>query len=392
MSTKFSESSEFAPPTREQMDVVRAQFHSFVGNHCRTFLDALPNMIMALNCQRQVVFANSATVAFLGVKDVEAMLGQRPGETLGCVNATAHAGGCGTSRHCRNCGAVATIMSAIEGTTASGECRLLRRSATEIEGLDLVVNASPVNIENERYILFSITDTTHESRRRVMERIFFHDVVNLAGGVRGLSEMLEEMVPDPLKSEFTLLRSATENLVDEIMAQRDIAEAESNELKTNPETVDTLDLLRDLRGVYAHAPVAQGRIIAIDSNSTSASVVTDVRLVKRVLGNMLKNALEAISLGGTALLSCAEESTHVVFLVHNDGFIPLSTQESIFHRTFSTKGKNRGMGTYSMLLLAERHLKGSVGFRSTEDQGTVFFLKIPKTLSPGQDASQASVS
>jgi signal transduction histidine kinase len=374
------------------MDVVRAQAHFFVDPHCRAFLDALPNMILALNCQRQVVFANQSAMSFLGVEDMEAMLGRRPGETLGCINATEHPSGCGTSRHCRSCGAIAAILSAIEGNTASGECKLLRRRATEIEGLDLLVKASPVTIDEQRYIVFSITDSTYESRRRVMERIFFHDVVNLAGGIRGLSEMLEGLVPDKLKQEFTILRSATDSLVEEVMAQRDVAAAENNELNVNAERIDALEILRELRGLYLHAPVAQGRIIEIDQHSANVFVVTDIRLVKRVLGNMLKNALEALSLGGTALLSCAEEGANVIFMVHNDGFIPLSTQDNIFHRTFSTKGENRGMGTYSMLLLAERYLKGSVGFHSTKDEGTVFYLKIPKAFSPDQNASNAMAS
>jgi signal transduction histidine kinase len=200
------------------------------------------------------------------------------------------------------------------------------------------------------------------------------------------------MVPDTLKHEFTTLRSATENLVDEVMAQRDIAEAESNELTFTAGKVDTIEILRDLRGLYVHSPVAQGRIIAIDQNCANISIVTDIRLVKRVLGNMLKNALEALPFGGTALLSCSEEPSHVVFLVHNEGYIPLSTQDNIFHRTFSTKGKNRGMGTYSMLLLAERYLKGSVGFHSTEDAGTVFYLKIPKTISLEHNDSNTNAS
>ncbi len=375
------------------MDVVRSQFRSFVGTHCRAFFDALPNMIMALNCHRQVVFANQAIVSFLGHNDVEELLGRRPGEALGCVNAVAHSGGCGTSRHCHSCGAVVAVLSAINDSVASSEdCRLLRRVTTDIEGLDLHVNASPVLIEGQRFILFAITDITHESRRRSMERLFFHDVLNLAGGISGLTGMLADMVPDPLKGEFAILSAATESLVDEVLAQRDIVAAETNELTVTTTSVDTLDILRSLRGLYAHAPVAQGRNISIAPESVSVEISTDKRLVQRVLGNMLKNALEALPLGGTALLSCREENDHVVFSVHNPGLIPQSLQDSIFHRTFSTKGSGRGMGTYSMLLLTERYLLGSVGFRSTEAEGTLFFLRIPKAVPAGQGGSTSMSS
>ncbi|MDP3427178.1 MAG: PAS domain-containing sensor histidine kinase [Humidesulfovibrio sp.] len=378
--------TEFAPAQREPIEVVLGQFRSFIGTHCRAFFDALPTMVMALNNYRQVVFANQAVVTFLGHGTVEDLLGCRPGEALGCINADAFSGGCGTSRHCRGCGATRAILSAINRMVSSnGDCHLLRRKSTDIEGLDLQVSASPFSVDGHSFVLFALTDITHESRRRNMERIFFHDVLNLAGGISGLSEMLSEMVPDSVKPEFDILRSATNSLVDEVMAQRDIAAAEVNELNITVDDHDTLDLLRKLRGFYAHSPVAQGRIIAIDPESCGVTVRTDARLVQRVLGNMLKNALEALPLDGTALLSCKEEGGHVVFSVHNAGYIPQALQDSIFHRTFSTKGTGRGMGTYSMLLLSESYLGGDVGFRSTEVEGTVFHLRIPKTIAAGRD-------
>lgn len=386
MSDRALPLTEFAPAQREPIEVVLGQFRSFIGTHCRAFFDALPTMVMALNSFRQVVFANQAIVTFLGQSAVEDMLGSRPGEILGCVNADVHSGGCGTSRHCRDCGATRAILSAINKLIpASGDCKLLRRHSTDIEGLDLQVSASPFSVDGHNFVLFALTDITHESRRRNMERIFFHDVLNLAGGISGLSEMLSEMVPDSVKSEFDILRSATNSLVDEVMAQRDLAAAEVNELSIFVDNHDTLDLLRKLRGFYAHSPVAQGRIIAIDPESCEVTVRTDARLVQRVLGNMLKNALEALPLGGTALLSCKEEGARVVFSVQNPGYIPQALQDSIFHRSFSTKGNGRGMGTYSMLLLSESYLGGDVGFRSSEVEGTVFYLRIPKTIAAGQD-------
>ena len=381
-----SDLSEFAPAPRQPMDVVHGQFRAFVGTHCRAFFDTLPNMIMTLNSHRQVVFANKAIVTFLGHSDVEELLGRRPGEALGCVNASVGVGGCGTSRHCRSCGAVVAIMSAISGSIASEDCKLLRRITTDVEGLDLHVNASPILIDEERFIIFSITDITHESRRRSMERIFFHDVLNLAGGIRGLTEMLGQIVPDSVKGEFSILLNATESLVEEVLSQRDLVAAETNELTVIVKTVDTQDILRKLRGFYEHSPVAHGRIIALDQTSIGVGINTDARLVLRVLGNMLKNALETLPLGGTALASCREEGEQVVFSVHNPGLIPQHLQDNIFRRTFSTKGSGRGMGTYSMLLLAERYLGGSVGFRSTELDGTVFFLRLPKESPAGQCA------
>ena len=64
--------------------------------------------------------------------------------------------------------------------------------------------------------------------------------------------------------------------------------------------------------------------------------------------------------------------------VHNEGVIPQPIQLQIFQRSFSTKsGDGRGVGTYSVKLLAERYLKGDVQFVSNERLGTLFVIVIP---------------
>ena len=53
-------------------------------------------------------------------------------------------------------------------------------------------------------------------------------------------------------------------------------------------------------------------------------------------------------------------------------------QQQIFQRSFSTKnGEGRGIGTYSVKLLVERYLEGSVEFVSDDAHGTVFTVIVP---------------
>lgn len=369
----------FASPERAAPENIIEQYETFVGSHCREFFDSLPTIIMALNQHRQVVFANQAAVAFLGHDRVQDVLGQRPGEALGCVNSLSNPAGCGTSKHCRTCGAVLAILTAVEGSVGAGECQLLRREHSLLEGLDLHVNASPLCVNDREYVIFAITDISHETRRRSMERIFFHDVLNLAGGINGLVELLNEDATKASPEEIAVLSLATQNLVDEIVAQRELLAAESNDLQPRYERVSVLSLLSHLWRLYASSRAAQGQQVKL-SPCADIEIVTDQRLAQRVLGNMIKNALEAGAPGDSVTLSCEDEGGAVRLNVHNNAFIPQDVQESIFHRRFSTKAATRGLGTYSMLLLSERYLKGSVGFTSTEATGTTFFLRLPKQL------------
>lgn len=370
----------FASPERAELEVVLAQYQTFVGTHCRAFFDTLPTMIMALNCNRQLVFANKAAVDFLGRDEVEQVLGKRPGEALGCVNAFVGPGGCGTSRHCRNCGAVRAILAAVAGAASEGECKLLRREQSYLEGLDLHVNATPLEIDGVQFVIFAITDISHEMRRRSMERIFFHDVLNLAGGINGLVEVLRlnENLGD--SQELSVLHSATQTLVDEIIAQRELLAAESNELRPAYALTGCRSLLEQLVALYGTSPAAQGQVLALEEPCADCVIETDARIVQRVLGNMIKNALEAGQPGDEVRLACVDEGGRVRFEVKNAAVIAPDVQVNIFHRRFSTKGDSRGLGTYSMLLLTERYLCGEVGFRSAEGQGTSFHLLLPKRL------------
>jgi len=65
------------------------------------------------------------------------------------------------------------------------------------------------------------------------------------------------------------------------------------------------------------------------------------------------------------------------FEVHNPGVIPDDVALRIFQRSFSTRGgKGRGLGTYSMKILGENVLGGSVGFQSDPAAGTAFHLDL----------------
>ncbi len=65
----------------------------------------------------------------------------------------------------------------------------------------------------------------------------------------------------------------------------------------------------------------------------------------------------------------------------NAGVIPSDVQMQIFQRSFSTKGKGRGIGTYSIRLLTENYLKGKASFVSNNTDDTIFSIELDKRFS-----------
>jgi signal transduction histidine kinase len=145
-----------------------------------------------------------------------------------------------------------------------------------------------------------------------------------------------------------------------------------------PRPIRTRTALEELRLQYLRHSTAVDRAVDLD-DVWDGLVVTDRQLLLRVLGNMLKNALEATPAGGAVSIACAEHGDEVLFSVHNEQVMPDDVQLQVFQRSFTTKGQpGRGVGTYSMKLFGERYLGGRVSFVSRAPEGTTFTLVLPK--------------
>ena len=177
----FSEfDSQFAPAARSAKDTIESQkklLSRFCGSLSQLY-DAVSEIILVVNDNRQIVFFNSVVPSLLDVEDPDSIYGLRPGEALGCENACRNPAGCGTSTFCSQCGAVNAILASLSNKADLKECRLV--SLHHAKALDLLVRTTPIEIEGQNFVVVAISDISHEKRRRALERLFFHDVMNTA--------------------------------------------------------------------------------------------------------------------------------------------------------------------------------------------------------------------
>jgi hypothetical protein len=369
--------TQFAPAERADAESISRDAQLLMES---AFLErlttAIPCVLLILNPERQIVYKNQRTIDLLGTSAIEEILGKRPGEMLHCVHACESLGGCGTTESCRECGTVhAVLQSQAAGTTVMNECRISTVSGGAYE---FRVWCSPYNYGKRDFTLFTLLDISNEKRRNVLERTFFHDIINILNVVVGCSQLLEDSRDVENVAEYIkTIQIAANELVEEISSHRRLLQAENGELSVTISKVESLSLLRDVKKVFSADENLKDREIIVDAGSDGAEIATDRVLLRRVLANMLKNALEATSVGREVRLSCERSQSSMVFSVHNPGHMPRSVQLQVFHRSFSTKGKGRGIGTYSMKLFGEQYLKGKVWFSSTEDKGTTFYLSLP---------------
>lgn len=338
--------------------------------------NAVTEIVLILNKERQIVYFNQSLVDFLKVKNPSFLYGLRPGEALQCVHARGYAnGGCGTSKFCSACGAAKAIFISQNKKTATEECRIIRKNQNE--ALDLLVHATPWEQDKEIFTIFTLKDIGDEKRRKHLEQIFFHDVLNTASCIQMASELLHNKTPRDLKEITKTLSREVAKLIEEINDQKILAAAENHELLTHTITLSTNHILEQLYDQYL--PLAEAKKIKLILNKKQEALIhTDWSILLRVLANMTKNALEASSSEETVTLGVDIRDKRIDFYVHNPEFIPEQVQLQIFQRSFSTKGTGRGLGTYSMKLLSEKYLKGKVTFISSREKGTIFTASYPK--------------
>jgi signal transduction histidine kinase len=173
-----------------------------------------------------------------------------------------------------------------------------------------------------------------------------------------------------------------ESLIEEIQHHRKLMLAERGELLIDRKTRLLSEILRAAEQTYRAHPAARNRILRL-LPSADALLETDVVLLKRVIGNLINNALEATAEGGIVSFWAEKADGNVRIQVQNDGVIPRETQLQIFQRSFTTKpGSGRGLGTYSVKLFTEKFLNGKVEFTSDAAHGTTFCVTIPLQHAP----------
>jgi signal transduction histidine kinase len=367
--------TEYLLPERVKKEqLVSESSNLFKLKNIKEFVDCIPTAVLVLNMHRQTVFTNETTLCIAAAQSMETIIGLRPGEILGCIHSNETEGGCGTTEFCRTCGAARAIVASQCGLKDVQECHITTRDG---RALDFRVWATPFETSNNKYVVFAFIDISHEKMRRELERVFFHDIMNSISSISSAAQLLSESPVEESAELVNIVNLASNRVIDEIKAQRNLAKAENGELTVNIESLNSLDLLVALETLYRRHEAAKGKKIQIDEQSSGVAFTSDKSILMRVLGNLVKNALEASAEGRTVTIGCTRDGNKVEFSIHNEGCIPREVQLQMFQRFFSTKGVDRGLGTFSVKLLSERYLNGQVTFESYPSNGTTFHVSLP---------------
>lgn len=342
----------------------------------RKLLNLVPMPLLVINGAWQVVYANAAVLKMLAPAENAPVHGLREGEAFHCIHGRPGGVGDSLSPTCRVCGVAQAVAAALAGRGTVSDCRLTCDLAGESHSLDLRAWATPLVVGGDTLSILALEDISHEKRRAVLENVCFHDLLNTLTGIRGLLDVLSHTDVTELPEICRTLEEMTQDSIDEIGSLRFLAQAEECTMQVVWEELQAAEFLRVAVQTLRSHPAARGKQLMLDGEPADVSFNSDRRLLRRVVDNMLLNAIEATPEGGTVTMGCNLTTNQVDFWVHNDSWMSPEAQLQVFHRSFSTKGEGRGTGTYSIRLLCS-YLLGAVDFSSAPGEGTTFHATFP---------------
>ncbi|MFI5450248.1 MAG: PAS domain S-box protein [Candidatus Bathyarchaeia archaeon] len=114
-----------------------------------------------------------------------------------------------------------------------------------------------------------------------------------------------------------------------------------------------------------------------DTTAGAPEILVDQAKLKRVLTNLIQNAIDAMPDGGKLSIDSTNAQKEVLISIRDTGVgIPRDEMEKIWTPLYTTKAKGIGLGMAICKRIVEAH-GGSISVDSTVGKGTTFTLKLP---------------
>lgn len=116
-------------------------------------------------------------------------------------------------------------------------------------------------------------------------------------------------------------------------------------------------------------------------------VVVDEDEIRQVLVNLMENACQAMTSGGSLTVGTKAQDGMIQIDIGDTGCgIPQEHLNKIFAPFFTTKSRGTGLGLAVVKKIVERH-QGTIDVESKVGEGTTFHIRIPRALSPTSSAT-----
>jgi signal transduction histidine kinase len=219
-----------------------------------------------------------------------------------------------------------------------------------------------------------------EKLRDDLTHMVVHDLRNPLSVIFGYLDLIESQpLADTTREFATLVRMSAEELRRMISAILDVSKIAAGEMALHCEPCDLALLIRSV--LATTRPLQGNRTVTLDARDPSPSIMADSSLLRRVLQNLLSNALRYTPSGGAVRMSLTPSSSDVRVSVSDTGpGIAPENHQRIFDKFGQVEDLcNRtgtGLGLTFCKLAIEAH-GGRIGVESVVGKGSTFWFTLP---------------
>ncbi|MBI1859361.1 MAG: CHASE2 domain-containing protein [Deltaproteobacteria bacterium] len=212
-----------------------------------------------------------------------------------------------------------------------------------------------------------------------------HDLKTPIARIQGNAELvlgLGEQLPEAQRKSLTAIVKTTEDLSEYVESILDLTRIESARVPLHKTTRDINSTILEV--VEEKQPLAVEKNIRLKTKLDPIfSIRYDVKLMKRVIGNLVENAIQYSPRGSSITLISHEDGDWVKISVADQGFgIAHSDQEKVFYKFYrggsenTQRVKGTGLGLYLVKYFVELH-KGFINLESELGKGSTFTVTLP---------------
>ncbi len=219
--------------------------------------------------------------------------------------------------------------------------------------------------------------------REDVERMTRHDLkAPLTGIIKFPTLILRN--PDNLTSDqiklTTMIHEAGLRMLHLINRSAELYKMEQGTYELRSERFDLVKSLRDIqnenRAEMEHKNLSL--TVEIDGNvdiQSGFEIYGEELLCYSMLGNLIKNAVEASPAGGTIEVRFASKEDYHISIT-NRGSVPNELRDTFFEKYRSAKAGGMGLGTYSAKLIAQTH-GGAIDLNTEVNGLTTIDIRLP---------------
>ncbi|MDY6880118.1 MAG: ATP-binding protein, partial [Thermodesulfobacteriota bacterium] len=219
---------------------------------------------------------------------------------------------------------------------------------------------------------------------REMSDNIAHDLKSPIAGIRGSAEIA--LTTDTSLSEYKDMAASTieecDRLLDMINTMLVISETEAGVGILKHEEIDMSKVVRDACSLFE--PLAEEKKIHLSFHVQGTNMFSgDVRMIQRMIANILDNAIKYTHPGGNVDVSVQETDSRGISVAIKDTGIGISENDigHVFERFYrcdpSRSQKGIGLGLSLAKAIAQAH-GGDLGVKSRLGQGSTFIVTLPR--------------